>query len=247
MPHQKRQALIDKYGLNQTTDETLNNLISSIAQLFDVPVAMTAIAQKGNFVFQSRYGLDIATSPLEDALCVLVLNEEKQVVIPDLLEDKRYTESHFAEKRPGLRFYAGTPLVIEDVVIGSVCLIDTKPRQLTEQQCTTLHQLSSFISDHIALKRAHYQLQNEHSLLDHSPAVMLCWRYENGLVLQSVTRNVKEVLGLDYDYITTHQQSFESFLTQASQEEFHFMIQSHLSGVETTETHLELYQASKKV
>lgn len=247
MPHQKRQALIDKYGLNQTTDETLDNLVSSIAQLFDVPVAMTAIAQKGNFVFQSRYGLDTATSPLEDALCVLVLNEEKQVVIPDLLEDKRYTESHFAEKRPGLRFYAGTPLVIEDVVIGSVCLIDTKPRQLTEQQCTTLHQLSSFISDHIALKRAHYQLQNEHSLLDHSPAVMLCWRYENGLVLQSVTRNVKEVLGLDYDYITTHQQSFESFLTQASQEEFHFMIQSHLSGVETTETHLELYQASKKV
>ncbi|MEC8482651.1 MAG: GAF domain-containing protein, partial [Pseudomonadota bacterium] len=247
MPHHKRQALIDKYGLNQTTDETLDNLVSSIAQLFDVPVAMTAIAQKGHFVFQSRYGLEIATSPLEDALCVLVLNEEKQVVIPDLLEDERYTESHFAEKRPGLRFYAGTPLVIEDVVIGSVCLIDTKPRQLTEQQCTTLHQLSSFISDHIALKRAHYQLQNEHSLLDHSPAVMLCWRYENGLVLQSVTRNVKEVLGLDYDYITTHQQSFESFLTQASQEEFHFMIQNHLSGVETTETHLELYQASKKV
>ena len=64
MPHPKRQALIDKYGLNQTTDETLNNLISSIAQLFDVPVAMTAIAQKGHFVFQSRYGLDIDTLSL---------------------------------------------------------------------------------------------------------------------------------------------------------------------------------------
>ena len=247
MPHLNRQALIDKYGLNHKTDETLDNLVSSIAQLFDVPIAMTAIAQKGHFVFQSRYGLEIATSPLEDALCVLVLNEEKQVVISDLLEDKRYTESHFIEKRPGLRFYAGTPLVIEDVVIGSVCLIDTKPRQLTEQQCATLHQLSSFISDHIALKREHYQLQNEHSLLDHSPAVMLCWRYENGLVLQSATSNVEDVLGLSHEYLTTHRQSFESFLTQASQEEFHFMIQNHLSGVETTEIHLELKKTTRKV
>ncbi|MBJ7549901.1 diguanylate cyclase [Marinomonas ostreistagni] len=247
MPHQKRQELINKYSLARSEDSTIKQLVSSIAQLFDVPVTMTAIAHKGHFVFQSRFGLEVEQSPIEDALCGLVLKEEQQVIIPDLLMDKRYTQTKLLDKHPDLRFYAGTPLVIEGTVIGSLCLVDTRPRHFTPEQCSSLTQLSSVISDHLALKKEHYQLQNEHSLLDQSPAVMICWRYDNGLNLQTVTRNVKEVLGLDYEYITTHQQSFESFLSQPSQEEFHFMIQNHLSGVETTETKLELNQASNSI
>ncbi|MBM6551533.1 diguanylate cyclase [Marinomonas ostreistagni] len=241
------QDLVDKYNLAQAPEPELDALLKALARTFDVPIALVAVKNEGNLEFRSRVGLAVDSLPIENTLCQYVLLNEQQIIIEDLAKDPRFLELPLAKTTPTLGFYAGTPVIIDDVTVGSLCIMDYQARSLTKEQATQLEELGQFISHHLKLYSEHNQLRLEHSLLDQSAAVMLNWHYRNGLTLQSVTRNVEQVLGLSYDHLIHNHQNFESFLTVPSQEDFHFMLQNHLSGVETTETNLELYKASKKV
>lgn len=246
MPHNIRRKVIEKYDLESHADPALTTLLKSIATLFDIPIALVTIARGQELHLHARLGIEAVSVPVEGAFCTDVINEERLIVIDDLEQHERFKDFDVV-KQDQLRFYAGCPLRMDNVVIGTVCIMDTKPRTLTEEQQQALSQLSDFVSSHLTLVNEHYNLEAEHSLLDSSPAVLIRWRFRSGIELQSITRNVEDVLHLNYEKLMSKELHFELSLTPESQDEFNFMLQSHLSGVQTTECNLEIALPHRKI
>ena len=247
MPHTIRRNIIDKYDLASQPDPELDALLKSIASLFKMPIALVSIARGNEIHFHTQHGLGENSLPAEDTFCNDVINEERIIVVDDLLKHDQYKTYNAVEQEPNVRFYAGCPLRVDDVVIGTVCLMDTKPRSLTAEQESAFAQLSNFVSSHLKLINEHHQLQAEHSLLDSSPAILIRWRFRSGIELQSITRNVEDVLHLSYEKLMARDIHFELCLTPESQDEFNFMLQSHISGVETAESNLEIASPNRKI
>jgi len=105
--------------------------------------------------FKSQTGLpdDLALarqSPRDVSVCGHVVAGNEVLVVEDLARDRRFANNPFVKAR-GLRFYAGAPLrAPEGQPIGSLCLLDTKPRQFTERERRLLKEYASEVTEEIA-------------------------------------------------------------------------------------------------
>lgn len=240
MPISTRQTIIEKYNLEEGSDNELYDLVSGIANLFNVSVSTVSISLKDSVVFHTIYGFNQNSVSNENSFSTHVVRSKKRLIVEDLAKDTMFANNPAVLGEPFLRFFAGIPLTIENTTIGAFCIMDNKPRQLSEEQLDTLQSFSDFIAYHIQLVRNYKQLQAEHSLIDNSSAVLLSWRYKNELSLQSITHNTQDVLGIPYDELTLGNQPFADFLTPHSLNVFLAMLRGHIEGVEAQETQLEL-------
>ncbi len=127
------------------------------AAIFDVPAAMVSIIDEHQQRVRGHHGelrttidgktqlinrADQLELPREHSLCGHVVAESDALVVPDLLRDPRFAGNPHLRSR-GLRFYAGAPLRIRrGGTIGSLCLLDTEPRQLTERDTRLLQAMA---------------------------------------------------------------------------------------------------------
>ena len=105
------------------------------------------------------------------------------MVVSNAQEDPRFMHN------PLVRFYAGTPIEINDQVIGAVCLIDTVPREIDAKHLEVLERIGALVSQHISLSREHEALKREHGLIEKSPIVLATWRYDTSLRLAYISKN----------------------------------------------------------
>lgn len=240
-----RLAVIAEFGLRPAQeDPSLQRLMQAVADLLGVPTALVSVIGADLQFFKARVGLDASTTRREDAFCDHVVAGERAMVVEDTWSDPRFSANPLVTGEPHIRFYAGVPLRLNDQAVGAVCVIDLQPRQLSPSQLAVLELLSQHISQYLQLVREHQQLQQEHSLMDHSPAVLLKWRYVRGLQLMYVSANIQRIFGLPFDLLQTQQRRFEDYLTHASLVEFNFALQNHHAGVAHSEVNLQL-QAPK--
>ncbi|WP_111637211.1 sensor domain-containing diguanylate cyclase [Marinomonas shanghaiensis] len=238
-----RQAIIEKYNLEETSDDELYSLISGMADLFNVAIATVSISLKDYVVFHTVFG-DIQHGVAnERAFSTHVVTEQKKLIVEDLTQHPLFENHPTVTGAPFMRFFAGVPLVIEGITIGAVCIMDTKPKPLDEKQISTLVSFSDFIAHYVQLAQDYKQLKTTHILLDQSSAVLINWRYKQGLSLKNITSNTQEVLGIPHHLITQSQDAFEHFLTPSSRHTFQTTIHQHIQGLEAQETALELYNA----
>ncbi|MBU2329522.1 MAG: sensor domain-containing diguanylate cyclase, partial [Alphaproteobacteria bacterium] len=104
--------------------------------------------------FKSAIGMDTLETPREQAFCDLTIRREDVLVIPDACEDTRTAKNPLVTRAPYIRFYAGAPLITpENARLGSLCLIDQKPRDLTQREQKVLAGLAALVMDELALRR----------------------------------------------------------------------------------------------
>ena len=85
--------------------------------------------------FKSAVGLAVAETPIEQAFCAYAIQQEKVFLVPDAKEDARFSHNPLVTGDPGIRFYAGAPLITpEGVALGTLCAIDRVPRVLSAAQ-----------------------------------------------------------------------------------------------------------------
>ena len=112
--------------------------------------------------FKSKVGLEAAETPREDAFCAYTILQHEPFVIPDTQSDQRFSETPLVTSDPNMRFYCGLPLTSEKGLgLGSLCVIDTKPRQLTAEQMEGLEVLSQAVVTKLQLRRT-LNLLNEY-------------------------------------------------------------------------------------
>lgn len=139
--------------LDTSPSEGFDRITRMASQLFGLPIAAISLTDENRQWFKSRVGVDHWEIPRETAPCADVCDTSQLLIIPDLLSSDTYQNSFLAST--GIRFYAGAPLVTrEGHTLGAMCVLGTQPREVTEQEQTTLRDLAAMVMSQIELQHA---------------------------------------------------------------------------------------------
>ncbi len=129
---QERLALLYELLLLDTPPERrLDKIVEFAASEFDVPICLISLVDANRQWFKARVGLDVCETPRDISFCAHALGGDEVLVIGDALLDPRFHDNPLVTGAPHIRFYAGAPLIMrEGLAIGTLCLIDTRPRTL---------------------------------------------------------------------------------------------------------------------
>lgn len=129
--------------LDTAPDERFDRLTRMAKYMFDVPIALVSLVDKDRQWFKSSIGLDVSETPREISFCGHAILQNDVMVVPDATLDKRFFDNPLVTGEPYIRFYAGCPIRLEDgSAMGTLCIIDRKPRTLSQDDLTALKDLA---------------------------------------------------------------------------------------------------------
>ncbi len=146
---EERLACLNSLDILDTPPERIYDQVTALAaDILDVPIALVSIVDRERQWFKSKCGLDADETGRDISFCGHVVFTNQPLTIPDTLQDERFADNPLVTGEPKIRFYAGLPITIKDnITVGTLCVIDTKPRQLTEEQIRRFHQLKSIVEE----------------------------------------------------------------------------------------------------
>lgn len=163
-----RLASILHYDILDTRyEKDLDDLTSFTASLFKVPIALITIIDEKRQWFKSNYGLAIHETERSISFCQYTILGNEILEVEDALKDERFTENPLVTGDPNIRFYCGAPLINEEgFAMGSLALIDKKPRKLTKNEKRTLLLLTRQVLNYFELTMKKKELEKEKLLLE---------------------------------------------------------------------------------
>lgn len=137
------QALQYLKLLDTAPEERFDRLTRLAKRLFNVPIALVTLVDKERQWFKSCVGLDTIETPRSVSFCGHAILRDELMLVPDAREDERFHDNPLVTGEPNIRFYAGYPLTVPSGnKMGTLCLIDTKPRDLDEEERALLRDLA---------------------------------------------------------------------------------------------------------
>jgi phosphoribosyl 1,2-cyclic phosphodiesterase/CheY-like chemotaxis protein len=128
---QRMAALRELNILDTEPDERFDRITRLAAALFDVPISMVTLVDEHRQWFKSCIGLDKKHDSRDTAFCAHVVYSRAPMIIEDAFLDERFADNPLVINEPRIRFYAGYPLILDNgSCIGTLCLIDSRPRTL---------------------------------------------------------------------------------------------------------------------
>ena len=152
---QERVLALDKYAIfNAPREKAFDNIVSLAQAIFKVPIAhLSFLDDKHEFVMASEGLGHVGLIPREESLCALTVLRADVVIIENALEEPLLTSHPYVKGDFGLRFYAGAPIITPDnFVIGTLCLVDQKPRNLCEHEITVFKELAKVAMEQLELR-----------------------------------------------------------------------------------------------
>lgn len=123
------------------------------AAICDVPIALVSLIDKNRQWFKSHHGLDARETPRDLAFCAHAIHQDGVFYIPDSSKDERFHDNPLVTGAPEVKFYAGYSLNLrDDLRIGTLCVIDNKPRELTDAQIDALTRLGRQVEDQLRMR-----------------------------------------------------------------------------------------------
>ena len=161
-----RLAKLQGYNILDTLPESAYDDITTLAaHICQTPTALVSLIDGDRQWFKARVGLDVSETPREVAFCDWTIRQPEVFVVEDTHQDARFAHNPLVSGDPRIRFYAGAPLLTPDgYALGSLCVIDYQPRQLTDDQIQSLRVLSRQVVAQMELSFQANQLKlsNEH-------------------------------------------------------------------------------------
>lgn len=119
------------------------DIVELVARLCKKPVALITLLGENSNWLKVRYGVEVEVMPRETSFCKYAIQEDDLLIIPDAAADDRFKNNPLVTEEPNIRFYAGSPLVLDNgIKLGTLCLFDTKPSKLTSDQQRILKMLA---------------------------------------------------------------------------------------------------------
>lgn len=161
------QALYELDILDTAPEERFDRITRLASRIVDAPIVLISLVDEDRQWFKSRVGLDAEQTEREYAFCTHAIMESAVFVVPDATSDERFRDNPLVTGQPSIRFYAGAPLALEDgVQIGTICAIDTKPRELSPEHEEALRDLSRIVVDELKLRRHIVELREARADLE---------------------------------------------------------------------------------
>ena len=190
-----RLAALKSYEIVDTpAEKQFDDIVKLASEICNTPVSLISLVDDHRQWFKAKVGFDEKETSLDKSICVQTMWEDDTIEIPDLSQDNRFKNNPFVLGDPRIRFYSGVPLkTSEGFPLGTLCVIDTKPRYLNEHQRFALQTLANQVMSQLELRRS--LLEQEHQRID---AEKLQRLYE------AVTTNTPDfiyIIGLDKRFI----------------------------------------------
>ena len=160
------EALASYRILDTAPESGFDGLTKLAAHLLEVPIALISIVDGDRQWFKSHYGLEVPETTREISFCGHVVQDGEPLLVPDVTADARFADNPLVTGDPHIRFYAGAPLrTAEGHVLGTLCAIDHRPRQLSVRQQELLRLLADQVMDQLELRRQRHTLILERAAL----------------------------------------------------------------------------------
>jgi PAS domain S-box-containing protein len=174
----RRIEELHDYGVLDTPPEqALDDLTSLAAQICGTPIAMISLVDEERLWFKAKVGTHLTQTARDVSFCGHAVQQRDLFIVPDALQDERFADNPLVTGEPGIRFYAGAPLVSpKDAALGALCVIDHVPRTLTPEQQRVLKVLAQQVMIHLELHRHTRELTEREEQLrlfvEHSPVAV---------------------------------------------------------------------------
>ena len=154
----QRLATLQSTGLlDSEPEERFDRITRLCSTMFNVPISLVSLVDQDRQWFKSNTGLPGAIeTPRDHAFCAHAILEDGIMVIPDALQDARFADNPLVAGNPKIRFYAGCPINVasnsggdEKHPIGTLCVIDSKPRDLRKEELRALKDFGAMVEDEI--------------------------------------------------------------------------------------------------
>jgi CheY-like chemotaxis protein len=151
----RMRALRGLHILDTQPEERFDRHTRIAAALFGVPIALVSLVDTDRQWFKSRLGLDESETSRDAAFCAHAIVQSEVMHVPDALNDDRFADNPLVTGEPHVRFYAGVPLTLADAsVVGTLCLIDHRPRYLSPEKIRLLVDLGKLVERELEAGRS---------------------------------------------------------------------------------------------
>lgn len=156
----RQQILDDNELLDTPADAYLDTLVRVVREVFAVKTVLVSLIDHDRQWFKSRIGLDITETPRTISFCAHAILGTQPFIVEDTHNDLRFHDNPVVVNNPQIRFYAGQPLFSEEgQALGTLCLIDPAPRQLTNKQLRLFTDMAVLVEGYLKLR--HVSAQTE--------------------------------------------------------------------------------------
>lgn len=149
-PHpqeEDRLACLSRIEILDTgTEDIYDDFVKLAAAIAQTPIAMISLVGRNRQWFKASVGVDFKESNRCDSMCTHTILSVEPLIVLDALTDPRFSNSPLVTGPSGFRFYVGIPIFVENLQVGSLCVVDNVPRTLEPYQLSALSVLARQIT-----------------------------------------------------------------------------------------------------
>lgn len=185
------QALHQLSIMDTAREKSYDDIAQLAMMICNLPIAVVTLIDENRQWFKTCVGLEATETHRDVAFCAhAILNPTEILEVEDATQDERFSDNPLVTSTPGIRFYAGAPLVMQSgVALGTLCVVDYKPGKLTESQKKSLTLLAGQIVKLFELQESHQKLSDQSQKLSSfylmSPVAIALNRFDDGVFLEA--------------------------------------------------------------
>lgn len=146
-------ALRELNILDSPSEKNFDDITLLASQICDAPISLISLLDRNRQWFKSRQGVLMTETDRDISFCSHTIHHKGIMVVPDVLDDDRFIDNPLVTGYPYIRFYAGVPLLSDGgFKLGTLCIVDHKPRNLSDQQMFALEVLARQVESNISLR-----------------------------------------------------------------------------------------------
>lgn len=199
-------ALADIAIMGTGPDPAFDRICKLAMDMFDMPIVLVSFVGLDEQWFKAVEGLDSTGCARSFAICNYTVLSDDVFVVGDLSADRRFADNPFVTKSPCIRFYAGAPIALDPGLrLGSLCLIDRKPRQFDAKDRENLQALAAIVVEQLKLHRMKNEVKSQRdALMVSGERLRLAiettglgyWEYSEHPTLLKISPEGRNILGL---------------------------------------------------
>ena len=198
---ERLRALYALKILDTPPEPRFNRITRLAARLFHAPVALISLVDSQRQWFKARHGFEPAEGARGDAFCnhALMLPASSVMVIEDATKDPRFARNPYVNGAENISFYAGAVLTTAaGHKLGTLCILDTKPRQFLDEERALLQELGELVTEQIELTTERFASDEQKRLLELAETVSHTghWRWTADSEMACSTEACR-IFGLD--------------------------------------------------